>query len=43
VKVEITPHVDIRRSALAEIRDEARRTARFCEPEVEKIEVGGLR
>jgi hypothetical protein len=43
VKVEITPHVDIRRSAQAEIRVEARRTARFCEPQAENIEVGGLR
>ena len=42
VQVEITPHTDIRRSAHAEIRAEAQRTAGFCEPEAETIEVAGL-
>jgi len=42
VTVQITPHVAIRRSARAEIRAEARRTARFCEPQLTKIDVSGL-
>lgn len=43
VRLSVTPHVDIRRSALAEIRSEAERTARFCEPDARSYEVGGLR
>ncbi len=46
VQVAITPHVEIRRSARAEIRAEAERTARFAEPEAEaeaeRIEVAGV-
>jgi Winged helix DNA-binding domain len=42
VQVEITPHIEIRRSTHAEIRAEAQRTARFCEPEAQSIEVAGL-
>ena len=42
VKVAITPHVEIRRSAHAEIRAEAQRTARFCVPDAPRVEVGGL-
>lgn len=41
-KLTVTPHVDIRRSACAEIRVEARRTARFCEPDVRTVDVAGL-
>jgi hypothetical protein len=42
VKVEIEPHVAIRKSAHAAIRAEAKRTARFVEPGIETIEVAGL-
>jgi hypothetical protein len=42
VQVEITPHIEIRRSTHAEMRAEAERTARFCEPEARSIEVVGL-
>ena len=42
VQVDITPHVAIHRSAHAAIRAEAKRTARFCEPEAQSIEVVGL-
>ena len=42
VQVDITPHIEIRRSAHAAIRAEAERTARFCEPEAQSIEVVGL-
>jgi hypothetical protein len=42
VRLTITPHVDIRRSAHAEIRAEAERTARFCEPGVRSYEVAGV-
>lgn len=42
VKVIITPHVEIRRSARAEIRAEALRTARFCEPNAASIGIAGL-
>jgi len=42
VKVAVTPHVEIRRSARAEIRAEARRTARFCEPDARSFDVGGV-
>lgn len=39
VKVSIEPHVDIRRSARAQIRSEARRAALFCAPEATACEV----
>jgi winged helix DNA-binding protein len=42
VRLTITPHVDIRRAARAEIRAEAKRTARFCEPDARRFEVAGV-
>jgi hypothetical protein len=42
VKVVIEPHVAIRKSAHAQIRAEAKRTARFVEPDAETVEVAGL-
>ena len=42
VKVVIQPHVEIRKSARAQIRAEAKRTARFAEPEAETVEVVGV-
>lgn len=42
VTVLVTPHVEIRRSARKEIRAQAERTARFCEPEAERVEVVGV-
>lgn len=42
VEVEIVPHVEIRRSAHDEIRAEAERTARFCEPDARSVNVVGL-
>lgn len=42
VRVEVVPHVDIRRSAHASIRAEAKRIARFCEAEASSVEVVGL-
>ena len=42
VRAHITPHVDIRRAARAEIRAEAERTARFCEPDARRFEVAGV-
>ena len=42
VKVAIQPHVAIRKSAHASIRAEAKRTARFVEPDAETIEVAGV-
>jgi hypothetical protein len=42
VKLEIEPHLDIRRSAHPAIRAEAKRTAAFAEPEAERVEVSGL-
>jgi Winged helix DNA-binding domain len=42
VQVTITPHVEIGRSARAEIRAEAKRTARFCEPDARSADVAGL-
>jgi hypothetical protein len=42
VELSITPHVDIARAAVAEIRAEAERTARFCEPEASKGSVVGV-
>ena len=42
VKVVIQPHVEIRKSAQASIRAEAKRTARFGEPEAESVEVVGV-
>jgi hypothetical protein len=42
VKVVIEPHVEIRRSALSQVRAEAKRTAAFAESEAERIEVVGV-
>ena len=42
VRLVITPHVEIRRAARAEIRAEAERTARICEPDARRYEVAGL-
>jgi hypothetical protein len=42
VEVQIEPHREIRRSAHAQIRAEAKRTARFCVPDAERIGVSGL-
>ena len=42
VKVTIEPHAAIRRSAHAQIRAEAKRTARFCDPEAQSIDVTGI-
>jgi Winged helix DNA-binding domain len=42
VKVVIQPHVEIRKSARAQIRAEAKRTARFAEPDAESVEVVGV-
>jgi len=35
----VTPHVALRRGARAEIRAEAKRTARICEPDPRRVEV----
>jgi hypothetical protein len=42
VQVAVVPHVEIRRSARAEIRAEAKRTARFCEPDARGVDVVGV-
>jgi hypothetical protein len=42
VKLTITPHVEVRRSARDEIRAEAQRTARFCEPDARGVDVCGV-
>jgi Winged helix DNA-binding domain len=42
VKVVIEPHTAIRKTAVPQIRAEAKRTARFAEPEAEAIEVVGV-
>ncbi|HEY1538401.1 MAG TPA: winged helix DNA-binding domain-containing protein [Solirubrobacteraceae bacterium] len=42
VEVQITPHTAIRRSAHAQIRAEAKRTARFCVPDARDVTVVGL-
>jgi hypothetical protein len=42
VRLTVVPHVDILRSARAEIREEAARTARFCEPDARRYEVAGV-
>jgi hypothetical protein len=41
-RLAISPHVEIPRRAVAEIREEGLRTARFCAPESESVEVGGV-
>jgi hypothetical protein len=42
VEIGITPHVEIARAARAEIRAEAERTARFCEPDARRVCVVGV-
>jgi len=42
VQLTVTPHVEIRRTARAEIRAEAKRTARFCEPDARRFTVTGV-
>jgi hypothetical protein len=39
VRLTVTPHVALRRGARGEIRAEARRTARICEPDARRVEV----
>ena len=41
-RVRVIPHTNIPRRAHAGIRAEGKRTARFCEPEVERVEIAGL-
>ena len=41
-RLTVTPHVEISRAARAEVRAEAQRTARFCEPEARRLEVAGV-
>jgi hypothetical protein len=42
VEVAVKPHVEIGRSARAEIRTEALRTARICEPDARTYDVSGV-
>ena len=42
VRLTVTPHVEIRRAARAAIRAEAKRIARFCEPDARTVEVAGV-
>ncbi|MEJ7798588.1 MAG: winged helix DNA-binding domain-containing protein [Solirubrobacteraceae bacterium] len=42
VKLTIEPHVEIRRSARAQIRAEAKRTASLCAPEARTVEIAGV-
>jgi hypothetical protein len=42
VELTVTPHVELARSARAEIRAEAERTARFCEPDARTFGVAGV-
>jgi Winged helix DNA-binding domain len=42
VKITIRPHVEIPRAARADIRAEAERTARFCEPDARTVSVAGV-
>jgi hypothetical protein len=41
VQLTVTPHVDLSRAARAEIRAEAERTARFCEPDARSFTIAG--
>jgi Winged helix DNA-binding domain len=41
-RVAVTPHREIPRRAHAGIRAEGKRIARFCVPEVERVEIAGL-
>lgn len=42
VELTVTPHVELGRSARGEIRAEAERTARFCEPDARTYGVAGV-
>jgi hypothetical protein len=42
VQLTVIPHVEIRRAARSEIRDEAQRTARFCESDARSFDVVGV-
>ena len=42
VQLTVTPHVEVRKGALAEIRSEAARTARFCAPDASTYDVVGV-
>jgi Winged helix DNA-binding domain len=42
VRITVTPHVEIARAARARIRAEARRTARFAEPDARRVAVAGI-
>jgi hypothetical protein len=41
-RITITPHAAISRAARKQIREEAKRTARFCAPEATRYEVAGI-
>jgi hypothetical protein len=41
-RLAITPHVEIPRRAISEIREEGHRTARFCAPDAASVEVAGV-
>lgn len=41
-RLVITPHVEIPRGAVSEIREEGLRTARFCAPDANAVEVSGV-
>ena len=41
-RLAVTPHVELARAARTAIREEALRTARFCEPDARRHEVEGL-
>jgi hypothetical protein len=42
VRVVVTPHVEVRRAARAEIRVEAERMGRFSEPDARSVDVVGI-
>jgi hypothetical protein len=42
VRLTVVPQTEIRRGARAEIRAEAERSARFCEPDARSVEVAGV-
>ena len=42
VELTVTPHVEIPRSARAEMRAEAKRTARLCQPDARTFDIAGV-
>jgi len=42
VRVTVAPHLDLTRTARREIRAEAERTARFCEPDATRVSIAGV-